>query len=256
MVTEISKTQIDRLGDRLRKGNTTDDDLRLLDEYRRSFTDVYDTVVERIRQDLMVEPTGRPAKSTTSISEKLRRESIRLTQIQDIAGCRLIVPELADQERLITSLVEIFPESTVVDRRKKPSNGYRAVHLIVSINEKAVEIQVRTALQQVWAELSEKLSDLVDPAIKYGGGHEKAIQLLSIASLRIVEIEAMESTVLEIQSSLESMLSDPRLTEDLQADIMNTRLEITSHKEELDTHREDLLNKLGITVKEFEEEFS
>jgi len=36
---EISKTQIDRLGDRLRKGNIHEDDLRLLDIYRRSFSD-------------------------------------------------------------------------------------------------------------------------------------------------------------------------------------------------------------------------
>ena len=109
-------------------------------------------------------------------------------------------------------------------------------------------------MQQVWAELSEKLSDLFDPAIKYGGGNEKAIQLLGIASLRIVELEAMEFSVLEMQSRLAEMLSDPRLTEDLQADIMNTRLEITSHKAELDEKREDLLNTLGITVKEFQGE--
>jgi len=163
------------------------------------------------------------------------------------------VPEIADQERLIASLVKIFPESTVVDRRKKPSHGYRAVHLIVSVSEKAVEIQVRTALQQGWAELSEKLSDLFDPAIKYGGGNEKAIQLLGIASLRIVELEAMEFNVLEMQSSLAGMLSNPSLTEDLQADIMNMRLKITSHKGELDAAREDLLNTLGITVKELRE---
>jgi hypothetical protein len=44
-LVKISKTQIDRLGDRLRKGNITDEDLRLLDEYRRSFSGAYETVV-------------------------------------------------------------------------------------------------------------------------------------------------------------------------------------------------------------------
>jgi hypothetical protein len=86
MAREVSKTQIDRLGDRLRKGNISEADLRLLDQYRRSFTEAYEVVVGTIRKKLALEPTGRPAKSTTSISEKLRRESIRLTQIQDIAG--------------------------------------------------------------------------------------------------------------------------------------------------------------------------
>src|SRR6266849_8795262 len=71
MANNISKTQIDKLGDRLRKGDTSEADLRLLDEYRRSFGEVYELVVGAIRSELGLEPTGRPAKSTTSISEKL-----------------------------------------------------------------------------------------------------------------------------------------------------------------------------------------
>jgi len=92
---EISKTQIDRLGERLKKGNITEEALRLLDEYRRSFTKAYETVVGIIRNEVTLEPTGRPAKSTSSISDKLRREHIRLTQIQDIAGCRLVVTDIS-----------------------------------------------------------------------------------------------------------------------------------------------------------------
>ena len=87
---EVSKSHIDRLGDRLRTGNIDEEDLRLLDRYRLSFSTSYEFVVGKIRDDLRYEPTGRPAKSTTSISEKLRRETIRLTQIQDIAGCRIV----------------------------------------------------------------------------------------------------------------------------------------------------------------------
>jgi hypothetical protein len=49
---EISKTQIDRLGDRLRTGEITEADLRLLDEYRRSFREAYDFVVIAIRDEL------------------------------------------------------------------------------------------------------------------------------------------------------------------------------------------------------------
>jgi hypothetical protein len=59
----------------LKKGNFGEADLRLLDEYRLSFTDSYEVVVGRIRKELALEPTGRPAKSTSSIAEKLRRVS-------------------------------------------------------------------------------------------------------------------------------------------------------------------------------------
>jgi hypothetical protein len=37
----ISKSQIDRLGDRLKGNQATDDDLRLLDEFRGSFFPAY-----------------------------------------------------------------------------------------------------------------------------------------------------------------------------------------------------------------------
>jgi GTP pyrophosphokinase len=140
MAKEVSRTQIDRLGDRLKKGHITEDDLRLLDQYRRSFTKAYEIVVGDIRQKLGLEPTGRPAKSTTSISEKLRRESIRLTQIQDIAGCRLTVSDIANQDSVVESLKQLFEHVTISDRRKQPSHGYRAIHVIVSYSGKMIEI--------------------------------------------------------------------------------------------------------------------
>ena len=253
MENRISKTQIDRLGDRLRIGNITDADLRLLDEYRRSFTEAYDVVAGTIRRELQLEPTGRPAKSTTSIAEKLRRESIRLTQIQDIAGCRLIVPEIANQEHVVASLVELLTATAVIDRRQKPSHGYRAVHIVATIDGKAVEIQVRTALQQVWAELSEKLSDLIDPAIKYGGGEEDIKELLSELSVTIAEQETNESRVLQMQRNVDAMLSTPGLTEGLRADIIDHQGQLASFKADLGTRRQNVLDILERFNRRFED---
>jgi ppGpp synthetase/RelA/SpoT-type nucleotidyltranferase len=114
-------------------------------------------------------PTGRSAKSTISLVAKLRRECIRLSQVQDMAGCRVVTPDLAEQDRVIDSLRAHFPEATVVDRRVRPSHGYRAVHVIVRHAGKPIEIQVRSALQHLWAELSERISDVVGLDVKYGG---------------------------------------------------------------------------------------
>ena len=87
---KFSKAQIDRLGDRLRGEQYSDDDLRSLDEYRRSFVEAYEVVAQTIRGKLNLEPAGRSAKSTKSLIDKLKRETSRLSQIQDIAGCRLV----------------------------------------------------------------------------------------------------------------------------------------------------------------------
>src|SRR3990172_4493543 len=112
----VSKTQIDRLGDRLKEGFHTESDLRLLDDYRWSFGEAYEAVVRTIRRGGEF-PTGRLAKSTLSIVEKLRRESIRLSQMQDIAGCRVVVTNVVQQDRFVASLKTDFPGASVIDRR-------------------------------------------------------------------------------------------------------------------------------------------
>ena len=138
MTGEISKTQIDLLGDRLRDGTPADADLRMLDDYRRSFGTAYEFVVQIIRQNLSLEPTGRPTKSTGAVMEKLHRETIRLSQVQDIAGCRIIVEGPVEQERVVEALRVAFAKTTVVDRRASPSYGYRAVHVIVDVSGRLV----------------------------------------------------------------------------------------------------------------------
>jgi putative GTP pyrophosphokinase len=189
----ISKTQIDRLGDRLKKGAHTESDLRLLDDYRRTFGEAYEAVVGKLRRR-GASPTGRLAKSTVSIAEKLRRESLRLTQMQDIAGCRVVVSDVLEQDQFVASLKADFPDASVMDRRENPSHGYRAVHIIVEISGKPIEIQVRSALQHLWAEVSEKSSDVLDSTIKYGGGSGPWRDFLEKSSKSVAFYEAFEKT--------------------------------------------------------------
>ncbi len=168
-----SKTQIDKLGEELKNDAILFTDYLLLDEYRLSFASAYQYVFDTIVQETGLLPTGRPAKTFFSIRAKLQRENTRLSQMQDIAGCRLICNGIKEQEHIITQLTDLFPDSKIIDRRQKTSHGYRAVHLIPKISGKLIEIQLRTENQQLWAETSEKLADLIDPLIKYGGGESE-----------------------------------------------------------------------------------
>ena len=238
---ELSKTQVDRLGDSLRRDDISEDDLRLLDAYRRSFMGGYEDVVGRIRDELNLEPTGRPAKSTTSISEKLRRESIRLSQVQDIAGCRLVVADLKDQDDIVERLKRLFDKITIVDRRQQPSHGYRAVHVIAHSQGKLVEIQVRTSLQHLWAELSEKLSDVVDNGIKYGVGDKDSLLILAIMSNTIMKLEINESMLHQIVTRDE--LKD-KLSEDIDPELIKAQQLITLGKQSI----VELLNEAGEVI--------
>ncbi|HVT88545.1 MAG TPA: hypothetical protein VHD56_06815 [Tepidisphaeraceae bacterium] len=188
----MTNTQVRKLGDRLRAGNATDTDLRLLNEYRSSFTEAYEQVIHVIRDRRGLAPTGRQAKTTESIVAKLKRERTNLSRMQDIAGCRVVVADIAAQNRTILELTRTFAEGKVEDRRLRPSHGYRAVHVILRLNGKLIEVQIRTTLQHLWAELSEKLSDSFDPSIKYGASSSNAQALLMEISTMIRVNESNE----------------------------------------------------------------
>lgn len=201
-----SKAQLDRLGDRLRAGTATAEDHRILVAYRDSFRVAFDEV-KRILDSLGFKPITRPAKITQSIIEKLRREKIRLTQIQDIAGLRVVVTDVIEQDQLVERLRFSFREVDIQDRRLRPSHGYRAIHLIVPVDERVVEIQVRTPEQHLWAQVSEKLADVVDPAIKYGGGPAELQRELSEYSTFVYGLEHLQRGNATSAVALQSMKS-------------------------------------------------
>jgi putative GTP pyrophosphokinase len=188
----LSTSQVERLGERLRKA-VTPEDLALLRGVRESYRPVLDAVLAEVRKAIadrgIVAQVGtRPAKTTRSIIAKLHRERTNLARMQDIAGCRVVVPRLADQDTVAEALVGAHPDWKVDDLRGRPHHGYRAVHLVTP-RPRPVEIQVRTILQQAWASVSEALDRRFE-GLKYGQGPEEAVQLLEKGSGRIAAWEA------------------------------------------------------------------
>ena len=106
----LSVSQLNKLGERFRKGQASDDDLRALDTFRLSFAAACGQVADELNH-LGLKPVSRPAKSTTSIIAKLNRERSRLSKMQDVAGCRVEVDNIAQQDRVVTDLVAKFPNA-------------------------------------------------------------------------------------------------------------------------------------------------
>jgi ppGpp synthetase/RelA/SpoT-type nucleotidyltranferase len=163
---------IDRLGDRLRLSTEISaDDLALLQHLRREFDDA----LARARDDVVralpgVSPTSR-LKTVQTLVGKLQREStMNLGQVQDVAGLRIVRDmTIEDQDRLASQVEALFPGAKLIDRRAKPSFGYRAVHIVAKVDGRLVEIQLRTQLQDRWAQIVERLADHWGRSIRYGG---------------------------------------------------------------------------------------
>jgi ppGpp synthetase/RelA/SpoT-type nucleotidyltranferase len=171
----MSNGEINRLGDRLRASSTIvgiqTADLELLQTLRRDYEAALHDAQTRIAEELdgIAVPTSR-LKTVQTLVGKLRREAhMNLSQVQDVAGVR-IVREMgvAEQTELAARVAGLFAESKTIDRRTKPSFGYRAVHLVGKAKGLPVEVQIRTALQDRWAQIVERTADHWGRQIRYG----------------------------------------------------------------------------------------
>ena len=176
----MSRNQIEKLGRRLaRSAEVADADLGALEDLVACHMGVLE--LARPRLDDLAAAAGTTqlhithrAKTTQTIFEKLRRqEGMSLARMQDLAGIRVVgAVSLTEQDALVAEIARRFPgdprEPTIKDRREEPSYGYRAVHAIVSLDGITIEVQVRTLLQHVWANVMERLADLFGRQIRYG----------------------------------------------------------------------------------------
>ena len=149
---------------------------------------------------------------------------MRLSQMQDIVGCRVVVNDLTDQNQAIERICARFPEYQIDDRREHHQNGYRAVHFIVRLtNGNTVEVQIRTVCQNSWANTCERLADTFDPAFKYGGGSVELREPLMALS------EKLDTAIVIVASGLASiraMLSEAQDHDDYdQIDMRLTEVE-------------------------------
>ncbi len=173
----ISGNQLRKLGERLaRDDRISEDDYNLLERVAGVYQATLDEVDERLRR-VGFQATTR-VKTTGTLVEKLRRDStLKLNQVHDLAGARIVVDGPREQDQAVERIkmeFESCPKAcTVKDRRQAPSFGYRAVHVIVFPEGVPVEIQVRTALQDAWAQIVEKLGDRWGRGIRYGAGPDR-----------------------------------------------------------------------------------
>lgn len=104
MAEPLSISQIDRLGDRLRKSAaTSEEDLELLEEVRAKHRAPMTAAQESLT--FLDFPSTSRLKTTATIIDKLRREKTRLSKMQDIAGVRFVRDMTLDEQDTIVSAI-------------------------------------------------------------------------------------------------------------------------------------------------------
>jgi ppGpp synthetase/RelA/SpoT-type nucleotidyltranferase len=161
----------------------------------------------------------RTAGAEVVVAERLKRQprlvgklirfpEMKLTRMQDVAGCRAILPNLVTvnevRRRIERQKSEIIK---INDYNATPrSSGYRALHIVVRRDGALVEVQLRTIGQQRWAMLVEDLDAAYRFQLKDEAGPEEVLEYLRVYALGLSEIDrtgaAEEQTRLRMASAL------------------------------------------------------
>jgi hypothetical protein len=143
----------------------------------------------------------RRLKRTRSIIAKIAKESMRLTQMQDIGGCRAVVKDIDTVYQIKQCYIAAKMQHELVridDYIRSPkSSGYRSLHLVFKFKSKAhpeynnilLEVQLRTITQHAWATAVETVGAVSGQALKSSEGEEDWLEYFKYASLALEHTE-------------------------------------------------------------------
>ena len=215
------RSRVDRAGERIRTSAETPEDLEVIENWRASHAAVLGSfrkiLYNKARNFAGIHIVQR-LKRKPSIVAKLDREpKMRLSRMHDIAGCRVIFPDL---KTLHEFRAEMHSGGYRHQRRganddrwnyisKPKPNGYRGIHDVYAYSAEAkkgrqdeaglrngmlIEIQYRTKIQHAWAAAVELAGLVTENNPKFGRGSQDFIEYFKLSSEMMArELEGMES---------------------------------------------------------------
>ncbi len=145
------------------------------------------------------------------LAKLIRYPQMQITTMQDIGGCRVVLPTLDAVEELRRHIHYRW-ESQIVgedDYIAAPqASGYRAIHVIVRRDDRRIEIQLRTVRQHVWANTVEALSRRLGVELKWGRGPEQIIAALARLADAMADEDHTAAPLAEFAEVLEDGVDD------------------------------------------------
>ena len=177
--------------------------VRVVDSWRRLHSGPLQTFRSNLRRrGRRRDIVATRLKRLPSIIGKLERLSrIKLSRMQDIGGCRIIVDKVDDAFDLATELTlsrmrhEIVRRDNYIDKPRE--SGYRGIHLVYSyrterrdhLNGLNVEIQFRSQAQHQWATAVETFGTFLGEQLKSGIGSRNWLRFFALMSTVIAQRE-------------------------------------------------------------------
>jgi putative GTP pyrophosphokinase len=151
------------------------------------------SMVKTARRDDTIRPGQRFKRLDRIISKLVRFPRMRLSQMEDIGGCRVVLPTLDEVYDVLSRVRHNWPEAAITDYIAAPkADGYRGVHVVKRRDGRLVEVQLRTVGQHDWAETIELFSPRVGFGLKDGEGPADLREYFKQAAERIARGERGE----------------------------------------------------------------
>lgn len=146
--------------------------------------------------------TAARLKQMPSIRSKLNRIDSNLRQLQDLGGCRAVVPGVDQARQLVTEIIEKFPhalrrQDAYMDAPR--DSGYRSHHIVFAFQPRdrsesgydgrLIEMQIRSRLQHSWATAVEAVGLYRSENLKAGIGSCDWLRLFELMSLEFAASE-------------------------------------------------------------------
>uniref|UniRef100_UPI0040477723 hypothetical protein n=1 Tax=Yoonia sp. TaxID=2212373 RepID=UPI0040477723 len=189
-------------GKRIVKGRGTNEDNIVLENFRASHAYILNTFQANIRNHSkgIASSVGQRLKRRNTILDKLLREpNMPLSAMHDIAGCRMIFPDLGSLNearssmhaaRWKHSLTHDFDRYNYINRPK--DTGYRGIHDVYEYEVNSIggkpwnglklEIQYRTLPQHAWATAVEVADLITSNRIKFADAAGHYLRYFQLAS--------------------------------------------------------------------------
>ena len=182
-----------------RKSTSMEGTFSVVNNWRSSHAFPLNTMQMYLRhKSKQLDPTSLVAqrvKRLSSIEAKLRRfDWLRLSEMQDMGGCRAVVRSVSRAERLVQAYHNSQIKHKLVDSddyiSEPKKSGYRGYHLIyeyhsdkkVTYNTLKIELQIRSVLQHSWATAVETVGTFTQQALKSSQGEENWLRFFALMS--------------------------------------------------------------------------
>lgn len=213
---EVSKRELERIGDRIRNDEATLEDYNIISELRSNYgplTRVLRDSLKNFKQfkdlkgsDFII---SRRIKRMPSIIKKIKRfPNMQLGRMQDLGGVRVVLSTLNQvntlAEHLKNETYKLKDRNNFLFLREKnyilepKPDGYRSIHQIYKFQGKKrypelrgldIELQIRTKKQHQWATAVEILDMVLNSSLKTGFAEEQYKRFFRLCSYAIAYIE-------------------------------------------------------------------